>query len=152
MQANIKTMNQLWVFAPVLALTCAAFEDPAAAKTISFLTAAGLTLHGVAALNRHVAVPDFQLPDNPSRGLLFEASKAAGVVEVKKFGVTFRGITEQSHCSTVRLPQHLARCRTHLAHQHEYSAAAFNSTEANTTPLPATLEHVFGIDAMGANQ
>jgi hypothetical protein len=131
-------------------------EELAAAEPISFLTAAGFSHQDVAALSHYVAhdvaIGDFRLCGNPcSSGLLFKGCVVAGVVELRKFGVTSREITEQYHCFTVQLPRQLARCRSHLAHR-EYSAAALNSTQANTTPLPATLEHVFGIDAMGAYQ
>jgi hypothetical protein len=128
----------------------------AASITISFLTAAGLTLLDVAALRFYVAddvaVGDFRVSDKPRSCLLFQASETSGGTEVKSFDVTFRGITEQSHRLTVQLPQHLARCRIHLALHHEYSAAALNSKQTNTASLPATLEREFGIDAMKANQ
>jgi hypothetical protein len=131
MQADIKTINRLCV----LALTCAAFKEIAAAKTISLLTAAGFTFQDVAApfatLPR-MSLLDFRLPDNPRSCLQFKTSKAAGVIEVKKFGVTFRGIIEEPHCYTVRLPQHPARSITHPALHHEYSPAVLITTK----PIP----------------
>lgn len=118
--------------------------------TIPHLAAVELPLLEVAA-QKHYFADGFQLPDKPC-SRLYKARKTNGSTEVKGFDVAFRGITEQSHRVIVQLPEHLARCRTHLALRHQYSAAALNSTQANTAPLPTRLEHALGIDAMGANQ
>ena len=87
-------------------------EELAAAEPISFLTAAGFSHQDVAALSHYiahdVAIGDFRLCGNPcSSGLLFKGCVVAGVVELRKFGVTSREITEQYHCFTVQLPRQL---------------------------------------------
>jgi hypothetical protein len=129
-------------------------EEVAGAKALFFLTAAGLTPQDVTVLRRYVAddvaVCDFQLPDNPCRWPLFKASKAAGVIEFKKLGVTFREITEESHCLK-SCPDMLHAVG--LTTPSIRNAVSLQSIpQANTALLPATLELMFGIDAMGVNQ
>jgi hypothetical protein len=117
------------------------------------LTPAALNLLKVAALMHYFAddvAAGVQLPDKPCN-CIYKARMTNGGTEVKGFEVNFRGITERSHHHTVQLRQHLARCRTHLALHHEYSAAALNSTQSNPAPVPARLEDVLAIDATGAN-
>jgi type I restriction enzyme, R subunit len=75
------------------------------------LEAAGWVLQDRAEFDRTaslgVAVREFQLPAGPCDYLLFVDSKAAGVIEAKKAGVTLSGVADQSDKYMQKLPDHM---------------------------------------------
>jgi type I restriction enzyme, R subunit len=98
-------------------------EQRAREKIDTLLAAAGWILQDYSAFNRNagegIAVRDFPLTTGPCDYLLFVGSKAAGVIEAKKAGLSLSGVAEQAKRYMGSLPDHLARWNDRLAFDYE---------------------------------